>query len=284
MGVWWLHRNVGRWSAQVDRAVLMNVLKTSLPLFAAWIFITLYGNQDRYVMAWLHFSKADIGVYSAAAKLVDALRPVPVLLMGAVFPIVAEAAVKDRALFEKIAGTLVKYSVIGLFPFAFGVTVFSDLIVRIIFGPQFAMTGGILAISIWGYVGIFLNHLFLALLVSSDRQSRFLYGAMISMLVNLPLCWFFFQRTGPAGGAWALIGSESALLIFGIASSPWARHHLATLFGRPVALAALSLGLFWVIRFWVPVPVAFVAAIGLYALLVWRSSLVDISLLRRFVV
>lgn len=284
IGVWWLHTNVGRWSFRIEWPMLMTVLKTSVPLFVAWLFITLYGNQDRYVMASLHFSKADIGVYSAAAKLVDALRPIPVLLMGAVFPIVAEAAVKDRALFEKIAGTLIKYSVIGLFPFAFGVTVFSPLVVRIIFGPQFAVTGGILAVAIWGYVGIFLNHLFQALLVSSDRQSKFLYGSMISMLVNLPLCWWFFQRMGPAGGAWALIGSESALLIFSISASPWARPHLATLFGRPFVLAGSSLALFWLVRMWIPSPVAFLAAIALYGVLVWRSSLVDVSLLRRFVV
>ena len=284
IGLFWLNKKVGSMSPHIDRKILRETLSTGAPLFAAWIFITLYNNQDRYIMQMLHFSKSDIGIYSAAAKLVDALRPIPVLLMGAVFPIVSEAAVKDKALFDKIAGTLVKYSVLGLFPFAFGVTVFSELIVRIIFGPQFGLTAGILSVGIWGYVAVFLNHLFLYLLVSSDQQKKFLHGAIVLMAVNAPLCWWFMQTIGIAGGAWALIGSESALLVFNLFVSPWALRQFRTLFGRPAVLAAASLALFWVLRFWMPDPAAFVGAIILYGLLVWRSSLVDVSLLRRFIV
>jgi len=283
-GLWWLHRNVGKLSFKINKPVLASTLKAGIPLFSAWIFLTLYVNQDRYIMSMLHYSNTDIGIYSAAAKLVDALRPIPVLLMGAVFPILSQAAVQDKALFDRIAGTLVKYSVIGLFPFAFGVTVFSDLIVRIIFGPQFVMSADILSIAIWGYVAVFLNHLFLYLLVSSDQQKKFLQGAIVLMGVNAPLCWWFMQSVGIAGGAWALIGSELALLIFNLLVSPWARRQAGMLFVRPSILAAASLALFWVLSFWMPSQAAFFIAIALYGVLVWRSSLVDVSLLRRFIV
>jgi O-antigen/teichoic acid export membrane protein len=281
---WWTHRHIAPLSLTINGNVLREVLWTGLPLLAAWLFITLYANQDRYILSILDFSPHDIGVYSASAKLIDALRPIPVLLMGAVFPIVAEAAVRDQALYDKIAGTLVKYSVIGLFPFAFGVSVFSTEIVRIIFGPEFASTAGILSIAIWGFTGVFLNHLFLYLLVSSNQQKKFLQGAIILMVVNAPLCWILFQSNGLVGGAWALIGSEAALLIFNIAASPWARRQIVLLFGRPAALAASSLAVFAILRFWLPSAASYALSIAVYAVLVWRASLVDIALLRRFIV
>ncbi len=283
-GLWWLHRNVGPLSFRINKPVLKATLKAGMPLFTAWIFLTLYVNQDRYIMSMLHYSKTDIGIYSAAAKLVDALRPIPVLLMGAVFPIVSEASVKDKALFDRISATLVKYSVIGLFPFAFGVTIFSDLVVRIIFGPQFVLSSGILSIAIWGYVAVFLNHLFLYLLVSSDQQKKFLQGSIVLMAVNAPLCWWFMQSVGIAGGAWALIGSEVALLVFNVLVSPWARRDIGTLFGTPILLAAASLALFWLLRFWMPDPAACVGAVSLYGILVWRTRLIDVSLVRKFIV
>lgn len=284
LGLWWIHRNVARLEFRADMPLLKDLLRSSVPLFVSWLFITIYGNQDRYILGMLDFSERDIGIYSASAKLIDALRPIPVLLIGAVYPIVSEAAVKDKILFERISATLVKYSVIGLFPFAFGVTVFAPFIVRVVFGPEFAPTASILAISIWGFVGIFINCLFLYLLVSANQQRKFLQGSIILMVVNAPLCWVLFQSTGLEGGAWALIASESALLLFNVAASSWARSQIPMLFGRPAILAASSLLLFSVLRIWIPDVPSFIAAIGLYVALVWRSSLVDVALLKRFVV
>ena len=104
------------------------------------------------------------------------------------------------------------------------------------------------------------------------------------MAVNAPFCWFLLQSHGLVGGAWALIASECALLLFNIFASPWARRQIHVLFGKPLLLSAISLVAFFVLRVWMPSGAAFGIAISLYGILVWRASLVDVSLLKRFIV
>ncbi len=285
-GFWWVHRNLVPLRFEIDRVILKKVLRVGLPIFLATILVTFYTNQDRYLLSFLHFSDRDIGIYSAAAKLVDALRPLPVLLMGAVYPILSEASVKDRVLFEKISGALVKYSVLALFPFAFGVTVFSRLVVRIVFGPEFVQSGPILQVAIWAFVGIFLNHLFFVFLLSTDRQRRFFQSALVLTLANGLLCFLFFQWFGPIGGGWALVGGEIALFLFNMTDrqNGWLRRGIGPLFLRPALLAGLSVGIYVFLRIWMPDPVAWLLAIGVYGFMIWRLKMVDVALVRKFVV
>ena len=216
VGIIWIRFRVMAGRAKFNKALLLDLLKTSFPLFVAWVFLIIYENQDIIILSFLKFTNSDIGLFSASAKLVDALKPLPVLLMGALFPILSEKAIKDRSLFSKMSVIMYQYAFYLLAPAVFIVSLYATPICQLIFGQPFAPSGSVFQVAIWGFMFIFINHLLIQSLISSDLQKRYLHGAIMVFLINGTLCVILFRSMGIQGGAWALLGGEFFYLLFNL--------------------------------------------------------------------
>lgn len=214
----WIHFKVQRFTFSIKIELLKKMLRVSFPLFAAWLFVVIYDRQSVLFMSFFSFSNIEIGLFSASIKLLDAIRPIPVLFMSALFPILSEAALRDRFLFQKISTNVFKHAVVVLVPVTWLLMLFSAEIIQIIFGANYVLSAPVFEIAIWAFVGIFLNHVLLQLMISTDGQMKFLQGAVVVAISNALLCYWLIPLYGIQGGAWALVGSEVIFLVFNMFS------------------------------------------------------------------
>ncbi|MDE2018740.1 MAG: flippase [Patescibacteria group bacterium] len=118
---------------------------------AAWPFAVtgalgiLLTNTDILIISWMR-TASDVGVYSAAIRIIQTLYLIPVIIQFSTLPLFARLANKDnprfRAALERIVGTIFLISV----PLAIGSAVLGTQIMSFVFGSAYA--GGGLAFKI----------------------------------------------------------------------------------------------------------------------------------------
>ncbi|HVP14748.1 MAG TPA: polysaccharide biosynthesis C-terminal domain-containing protein, partial [Terriglobales bacterium] len=255
-------------AARWDRAWNRALLAQSLPLVVSWIFWNLYDNQDVVVLAYLGLPSASVGHFAAAMKLIDALRGAPVLIAGAVFPILSVGARDGADHFARVAMFLLRAALSAALPVAVAAWALAPALVRWIYGPGFEPAAGVLRIAGWAVIGIFLNHALINLLVALDLQRWTVAGAAGAAVVNLAALLILTPPFGLRGAAASLVISEGVFLAINIAVL---RGHTAGLLG-PLALGALQplaasglMGAFlvWVAAAWHPLA-AGAAGLALY--------------------
>ncbi|MFN0118609.1 MAG: oligosaccharide flippase family protein [Elusimicrobiota bacterium] len=204
--------NIFKWEWKFER--IKDLLKISYPVLLAWFIITIYDNQDMFILSKMGFSKGSIGYFSASAKLIDALRPLPVLVVGALYPILSQYSFSDKKTFNKLTIVFFRNLAFVLIPLAFFLSSLAPLIIKVLYGDVFLPAIPIFSISIWGFVFIFLNHFLFLLLLSLNGQFQFLKSALFVCIVNGILAIFLFPRFGILGGGWALFIGEFLLCGF----------------------------------------------------------------------
>ena len=75
--------------------------RASLPLFGCVLFWILYDSQDVILLNYFSFPQREIGLFSAAMKIVDVLRVYPVLMMGVFFPVLSRLHRSDPDAFRR---------------------------------------------------------------------------------------------------------------------------------------------------------------------------------------
>ncbi len=212
IGFIWIFKNLKPKIKMFQFPLLKEILIMSLPLFLGYIFLTLYYNQANLILSFLGFGDKDIGWFAASNKLIDALKALPVLLASALFPIFSEQSIKDPPKFAKIGVRAIHFFLLIPFPFLIVGSLLSHEICRIIYGPDFGPTGLIFSIALWSFLGIFVNHMMLHLLLAAGRQKPYLWGSIFLAGTNTLLILILAPRMDVQGAAWALLGSEMLIL------------------------------------------------------------------------
>jgi O-antigen/teichoic acid export membrane protein len=151
---------------------------------------------------------------------------VPTIFMTAVFPVLARMYVteKDRA-FNVARKSFILLLLVGV-PIGLGLVVVSNPLVVLLYGPDFAGSGPILAL-----LGIFLiltfqNILIGQYLISIDRQATWTRVMAVGTLITVPLdivLMPFCQKefgNGAIGGAISFVMTELGMFVAGMTYMP----------------------------------------------------------------
>lgn len=247
------------------------LLAQSLPLVVSWTFWNLYDNQDVLVLAYMGLPVIAVGHFAAAMKVIDALRGLPVLITGAMFPLLATRSADEPKRFTTLAEFLLKTVLSIALPIALGGAALASSVVHWIYGPGFEPAADVLRVAIWAVIGIFVNHALIILLVALDLQRRTIVGAAGAAIANLAALLLLVGPFGLPGAAAALVISEGVFLVINLGTlhgrrlgiwKPVATHALKPL----AALIAMAATLRWVVPAWHPLA-AVAMALGVYTLI-----------------
>ncbi|KKG27046.1 hypothetical protein DU52_04910 [Methanosarcina mazei] len=162
------------------------ILKESLPLAMATLFIVIYYRIDVVMLSMLK-GDADVGIYSAAYRLTDAFTFIPATFMVSLFPLMSKYhnESKDKLIFSYLKSF--KFLFIIALPLAVGITLISDKIVILIYGNQFENSVQLLQILIWSTAIVFINYPLTQLLISTNKQKIFATSTAICAVLNIIL-------------------------------------------------------------------------------------------------
>jgi O-antigen/teichoic acid export membrane protein len=253
------------------------MLKASAPYFLTGVFLVLYMQLDIVIISLLATEQA-VGWYSTADQLFGTFLFIPTVFMTAIFPalsrLYAEGSQSLPKLIRKSFDLLLVLSV----PIGLGLFVVADPLALLLFGPDFAGTGPVLALMGIVLILTYQNMLIGQFLISTDRQNAWTVVMAAATLATLPLdlalvpwCQQQFGN-GAIGGALSFIVTEAGMTIAGLVLLP--RGSLgrsnAWVAARALAAGAVMAGAAWLARWqFILLPIAIGAAVyvGLVLLL-----------------
>lgn len=194
------------------RASLGRMLADGLPVAAAWWTIVLYFYMDSVVLERMGFSDSALGQYGAAHKILEAAQALPLVLVGGLFPIVAERAHggNARAAAPFFAQTARLSIVLGV-PLAAVGAILAAPVSRLLYGDAYSETGKVLALLALGTPFFFANliAIYLFLAVGLRWEAAILRGG--ACLLKLAIMLSTVRTMGVAGAALSLLVVDAGL-------------------------------------------------------------------------
>ncbi|MEJ5263409.1 MAG: flippase [Ignavibacterium sp.] len=185
-----------------------SLLKDSWPLVLSGVVIAIYMKIDQ-VMIKYFMSVKDVGYYAAAVKLCEAWYFVPMAVSTSVFPAIVNAKQTSEKLYINRLQKLYDFLAAISIAIAIPVTILSDFIINLLFGPVYQPAATVLTIYIWAGVATFLGVASSQYLISENLTKLAFYRTLIGMIVNVIMNLFLIPIYGINGAAVATLVSYS---------------------------------------------------------------------------
>ncbi|MDO8598540.1 MAG: flippase [bacterium] len=192
------------------------LIRTSTPFALTAILARVYTYSDTFLLSLLASGLA-VGYYSTPFKIAFAFQFIPLALIGALYPAMSEAAVRDRPRLGEMFTASVRALLLIAMPIAFGIAVLAYRILVTIYGIDFAPSTVPLIILAAAVPLTFVNFPAGYLLNAIDRQSTNTVLVAIATAANITANLLFIPRWGATGAAAAALSATALLTIMNVA-------------------------------------------------------------------
>ena len=220
-----------------------SMLKSSWPLMLSTVFTTIYSRIDQVMIENLIGPMA-VGLYNAAAALSEVWYFIPALITTSLFPAIVNARAADPVIYRKrlvMLYSLMMYLGVAV---ALPVSLFSKLIIWIVYGNAFISSASVLDIYVWGGVSVFIGIALSNYFISENQTRPIFVSTCLGALINVALNLVLIPRLGMIGGAISTLISYSLIPFIAIAMAPQRREKIA-MFGEAIVLPFISLSKLW---------------------------------------
>lgn len=176
--------NITTWTFRSERA--LSLLKQSFPLILSAVMVSIYMKIDQVMLK--SEGSAEVGIYSAAAKISEAWYFIPMAIVTSVFPALINARKTDPERYHKRLNNLYDLLVFISLPVAILISFLGTDIIHLLYGNRFTGAGTMLSIHIWSgifvFFGIASSQYLMAegfTLISFQRTAA---GALINIVLN----------------------------------------------------------------------------------------------------
>lgn len=186
------------------------LLAAATPFALTGILARVYTYSDTFLLSRLS-TESEVGYYSVPFKIAFAFQFIPLALIGALYPAMSEAAVRDRA---RLGGTFtegVRALLLVAMPIAFGIGALADRIVATVYGPSFLPSVLPLAVLAVAIPLTFVNFPAGYLLNAVDRQATSTVLIAIATVANIALNFAFIPAWGAVGAAISALAATALL-------------------------------------------------------------------------
>jgi len=258
----------------IDTEIWKHFLKISLPLGIVLLFITLNDRIGILILNWLKGDKA-VGYFSAPLAIMDKLTIIPFASMMSLFPVFSKLYEDKEAAWKRGFEISFKYMfIISVFLAALS-TRYSDEIVLLLFGSDFAPSVKVFPILMWSIVFIFINFVLIDVITSAGRQKILIPIFALTFVVTLILNLIFVPKYSFVGTAISFLISKSIISIMCTyyLFSKFSLCPKVSVLVRIVASSALMLIILNIVRipFWLAVPLA----LAVYLFLLFSLKILD---------
>jgi O-antigen/teichoic acid export membrane protein len=188
------------------------VLRSSIPLGVMGLFAALINRVD-FIMLERMADMRQVGLYSAVYKVTTLLELFPLMVMATVYPLMSRYASEDLEKLRELYKKSVLYlGIIGV-PLGICVTIFAPIIVRLLFGSQFAGAERGLMALVWSTVFLYLALSGANLLISMGREKVNLALNIVGAGLNIGLNFLLIPSMGFIGAALATSATYLFILV-----------------------------------------------------------------------
>lgn len=195
-----------------DFAYWKHFLKESLPMGISVIVTFLYFKMDTIMLSFLKTS-ADVGIYSAAYKVIENITFFPAMIVGLVLPLMSRHIFSDKERFAHIANETAKIFFLLVVPLIIGTLFLAENIIGLIGGAGFIESANTLRILIFALAFIFYGNLFNNILIAGNLQKKLMYALSVCAVFNISLNALFIPRLSYTGAALTSVFTEFLVVV-----------------------------------------------------------------------
>ena len=190
------------------------LMREGWPLVARLFAIGIYMRVDQVMLGRLLDDRA-VGIYAAAARISEIWYFIPVAVMTAFVPRLAERHAQSAAFYEaellKVMRAIAGLSLLAAVTMSLG----APFIVAALYGPAYAGAADVLAVHAWSGLFVGVGVASSSWFVNNSLLRHGMYQAVLGALVSVALNLLLIPRLGVTGAAWAAVASYcvSAVLV-----------------------------------------------------------------------
>jgi O-antigen/teichoic acid export membrane protein len=232
------------------------------------------------VMLSLIGTETETGLFAASFRVVEVLMGIPILMVGAAFPILVQAGADDGERLAYALRRLTEASLLVSVGLVLVLAIAAGPVVDVLGGPAYEGAARVLRLQCFVLIPAFLTQVAAFGLVSIHRQGAIAVINGVALVTVLVLGAVLIPGSGEMGAATAAVAGESALAATGwwllVRAEPglWPG---AGVLGR-VLIAAVPAGLVALIP-GLPSAVAAALAVLVFGALAWRTGALPADLL-----
>lgn len=198
---------------QIIKGQLLPFFRASVPIALSSLLASVYLRIDQVMLHSLSSDKV-LGLYVAAVKVSELFEMVPAALLSSLFPVLAESN-QDEERFHHFVDRIFRYMMILSGGLAIFISVGASLIVKLLYGAEFAYSAHLLRILIWSEFAIFFAAVVVNVLLAGNLQKYLVYPTALGAALNVAINLIVIPRYGAAGAAWAtLVSYTLAWMVF----------------------------------------------------------------------
>ncbi len=232
----------------------------SWPLAIAVIFNVVYLKGDILILS-LTRSQAEVGIYTAAYRIIDMLAQLAMMIMGIMLPLIAYAWSRKKTVdfHARLQQSFDIMVVLGL-PVTVGTLLTAHKITPL-FGNEFTTASIPLAILAIAVLGVYVGAVFGHTIVAINKQKAAMWIYFSNAIITLTGYLIFIPSYGITGAAWMTVFSElyAGALLYILVWRTTRKHVSMITFAKTLfstLLMAISIVLLENVSIFIVVPVA----------------------------
>lgn len=235
-------RGLFRFRLAVDPALWSELLREAWPI-GANVFVITVGMRVGPLLLMRLRGPVEVGYFSSASRLTDALNLLPDALMLSVFPLFVRFAVARPDELRALAELAAKLLGVVLLAVILALSALAPEVMGGLFRPEFVVAAPALVLLSWSALLAALGNVYAHLLVAVGRQATLFRINCGAALLQIVLQWVLIRSFGLLGAAVAVVATAVAshATLYALPQTrTWVRpcvHAVA----RPVFLAGLIL-------------------------------------------
>lgn len=228
----------------IDIPLLRSLFKSALPLGLLGAIWVLNGRIDVLFLS-LWRTDSEIGYYSAAYRLTEAMRLLPSAVMMSVYPLLSQQAPPMPKAISAILGTSVKIQLIIAMPVCFLLSVLAEPVISVLYTPVYLPAAGPFATLIWTELAIVFTMSLSQTLIALNHRAVVIWISAGTLATTVCLNALFIPKFGFLAASWTTVLSEMVGVIgYAVAVRRLTNWSIWTPI-RTVAPAALGLVVSW---------------------------------------
>jgi len=158
-------------------------------------------------------SNQDVGIYSAAGKLVFFVLMIDRVLATLLLPATSRLHNYSSELLSSTLSLALKWVIIASLPVCVGGTLLAGGIIPLVFGPEYYQAVEIFRILIWFFLATLLHTIFTSGMIAIGQEKSYGVIMAVSAGIYLALVIICTKYFGVAGSAAAMVVAETATLL-----------------------------------------------------------------------
>ena len=192
-----------------SRDRVIPILRAAWPFALSGAFGLLFTNSDILIISWLR-SASDVGIYSAAIRVIQTLYLIPGIIQGSTLPLFSRLAKKDNPKFRAALEQTLAMVFFASIPLSLGGIILGAPIMSLLFGAAYAPGGLAIELLMATLLFDFAASIIINALFAFDHQRSLVVSSAFAGALNVALDLILIPPFGIAGSAAATLIAQAA--------------------------------------------------------------------------